>query len=395
MAKLDIDWSAIRIATDADAIAVWRRIFPVAREWELRVAQIPDALVAPLAGALIRKGNIACAPLDGGSCTPGYLGFPDPPPDATFDDPCLRRALVLWALSALDGAQIAALVPALTALIADPRIDDEVVESILAAAKDEVEAVRMTLVAAAARGGHARAVGEELYGLSQAALATAATTLHVDAAVEALDVSLSRPVFLAAVRDPKLLPATRVQAMEDLSAEVDRALPRDLEQALADATRDRDCQVAAAAMTVLARHGRRDALPRRPRTRRVADALRAWCLMAATDAVRAAATFVGPGGLKVIESSYDANLELAPDDDDADGDHDPRTSRTVQVTRRRELVAIPFDTDLVKAYARCRATTCPVSPGIEIALQFVPARDGGLYLDAIERRARGDCGSNP
>src|SRR5690349_13199283 len=136
------------------------------------------------------------------------------------------------------------------------------------------------------RGGHGAAVDDELYGLSEAALTTAATTLHVDAAVEALDVSLARPVYLAAARDLALRPASRATAIRELAAEVTgQSLPRDLEKVLLAALADPDCGVAGAASVVLASFGRSQAAPPRPRNRKVAAAMRTLCVLAAAENV--------------------------------------------------------------------------------------------------------------
>lgn len=128
--------------------------------------------------------------------------------------------------------------------------------------------------------------------------------------------------------------------------------------------------------------------------------MRALCVMAAADAPELAAGFVGPTGLKVIERTFDPALDFATDDINADLDNDPRTERRVETITRKDLVAIPFDTELPAAMARCtphdRGMTCalPGGVGIELTLWFIPARDGGLWLDAIERHDRGDCGPN-
>jgi hypothetical protein len=395
---IQIDWDRAPLTTDAEAVAVWQQILPDGVDWELRLAQIPEKHFAPLAAALLRGGNFACPPLVGGACTPGYLGWPDPAPDARFDEPCLRRAVALWAIDNLDGAQVEALAPTLRGIAGSAQLDDALVDAVLVATRNQPEAIRLDFLRAARDAGHAKAVDDELGGLSELALVTAATELHIDAAIETLDIGQSRPVFLAAVRDRKLQPATRIAAIAELAVEVgDRTVPRDLEKALIEASRDPDCGVAAAAATELVNLGKRDAVPRRPRTRQVSGALRALCVMAAADAVAAAAPFVGPSGLKVIERTYDPDLEFAPDDADTDGDHDPRTERTVETITRPALVAIPFEADLPAVVPHCKASgltsVCAVpGQGVVLTFTWVNARDGGLWLDTIERHDRGDCG---
>jgi hypothetical protein len=386
-----IDWASASTATDADANALWRRILPDARSWELRVVQIPDEHLVPLAAALLRGGNFACAPLSE-ACAPGFLGFADPTPEATFDDPCLRRALALWALPRIDTPNLGPLVPTLKAMLATPSIDEEVAAAALVVTGELPETTRMELLRAARGAGHA-SVDTELGELSEASLTTAAMELHIDGAVEALDAELSRPVFVHAIADPQLRPRTRIAAIQDLAASVEKTLPRDLEKALVVAAKDPDCALAATAGITLASFGKKGFAPKRPKGKKAGDALRALCVMAAGDAVEAAADFIGPAGLKVVERTFDPTLEALEDDENLDGDRDPRTSRTVETIAKKDLVDIPFATDLPTALAHCKGTVCSLpGAGIELSLAFVPAKDGGLWLDAIERRDRGDCG---
>jgi hypothetical protein len=395
LATLDIDWATASVATDADATALWRRILPTAADWELRVAQIPDDKLAPLAGALLRGGGFACPPSVTGGCTP-YVSYPEPARTATFDDACLRRELAIWAVRRLDVDQVEALAPALLAIASSRDVDDELAAAVVAAAHDQPESARMELIRAATKAGHEPAVADELGGLSEAALAEAATELHVDAAVETLDVEHSRKVYLAAVADPELAPRTRLAAIAELViVQDDRPLPKDLDKALTAATRDRSCVLAAAAANALVQLGKPHARPSRPRNKKTAEATRALCVMAAGDMVAVAAGFVGPRGLKIVERTFDADLEFAPDEN-ADGDNDPRTDRRVETVTRKMFEDIPFDTELPLALESCQATTCPVpGTGIELTLSFIPAKDGGLWLDTIERFDRGECGGNP
>jgi hypothetical protein len=161
---------------------------------------------------------------------------------------------------------------------------------------------------------------------------------------------------------------------------------------LVAALADPDCGVAGTAANLLTGLGKKRAVRGRPRTRKVADAMRALCVMAAAEDVDAARAFVGPGGLKVIDRTYDPDLEFAPDED-RDGDHDPRTERSVDTIVRADLTEVPY-ADLVAAGTpACRESTCTIraGAGVTITLGFVPARDGGLWLDAVERHDTGRC----
>lgn len=374
---------------------MWRRIIPTATDWELRVSQIPDAAVEPLVGALLRGGNAACAPMYSDGCTPAAIGFAEPAAGATFDDPCLRRQLVLWGVTSIDRDQEEALAPALVAVAGSAGFDNEVVGAVVAAAKDADEDARMTLIRAAAKAGHVDAIRDELGGLSEESLTELATKFHIDDAVDALDADHSRAVFVGAITDPALKPETRLNAIADLAvvAAADKHLAKDIDKALTAATRDADCQVAAAAATTLVSLGKPHALPARTRSKKPVDAMRTLCVMAAADLPDAAADFVGPRGLKVVERSYDPDLEFAPDDN-LDGDNDPRTETKVETVVRRDFEDIPFDTEIPAAMKHCAGTTCSVGAGVELSFGFVPAKDGGLWLDTIERHDRGDCGGN-
>src|SRR5690606_34267101 len=60
---LDIDWSTITLTSDADALALWRRIAPTGEDWEGKLEEIPDdgSIASSLAVTLLNGGNFTCA----------------------------------------------------------------------------------------------------------------------------------------------------------------------------------------------------------------------------------------------------------------------------------------------------------------------------------------------
>jgi hypothetical protein len=382
------DWSGIAIASDADALAVWKRLVPSARDWELRVSTIPDPLVQPMAAALLRAGNFGCLPATtSATCETTDTTFVDPPPTSTLDDPCLRREVALWALDQLDPASITALLPTLTALARTPPPDDQIVDRVLEIVYDQPEAERLAILAAARGAGHVGDVVDmNVRGLSDAGMMTAARDLHIDGALDALDAGLAFPLYLAAVTDRKLRPDTRRAAIVELTAEiVDDKLPRDVEKALVAATTDPACTVAAAAAETLAAFGKSSYLPRRPRGRKIADAMRMICILVAGDQQPSPRNLVAARGLTVIERSFDPDREFDPSVPDDDGDGDPRTLREIDVLPRAEVVTLPFAEELEAAMQRCSGATCTVpGSGIQFRFGFVAAA-GGLALERIER----------
>jgi len=54
---LSIDWETIPLATEADALAVWKTIAPTGADWEAKLDEIPVPKARPLAIALLHGGS--------------------------------------------------------------------------------------------------------------------------------------------------------------------------------------------------------------------------------------------------------------------------------------------------------------------------------------------------
>ena len=116
---LSIDWKTTVLASEADALALWKQIAPTGEDFEAKLEEIPDPspIGSQLALALLRGGNFTCTlPQPRLDCPARASDIEPPLPQATLDDPCLRRMVALWAIDALDDADLPAAFDALRAI---------------------------------------------------------------------------------------------------------------------------------------------------------------------------------------------------------------------------------------------------------------------------------------
>src|SRR5690349_20092507 len=57
---LTIEWSTVKLATEADALALWRTIAPTGEDWDERLEEVPAEFARPLAIAMLHGGNFTC-----------------------------------------------------------------------------------------------------------------------------------------------------------------------------------------------------------------------------------------------------------------------------------------------------------------------------------------------
>lgn len=385
---LSIDWKAVHLATDEDAVALWRQIAPTGADWELRIGELPDEdeLLRRLAFAVLRGGNFACKPRlaepsEPISCTSMWtLSAAE---DSTFDDPCLRRELALWALDRLDDEDVPSLQRELLAIASLPPPEEELLREafqIVPAGRDDLLLPMLEAAVAAGQG----AIADEFFTeLAPAQLESSALKLHSNSAILSLDPSQSRPAFLAAIADRKLLPATRITAIDDLFSEGDGRLKKDLRAVLLTALKDPSCEVAAAAARTLVVAGERRFAPK-PQAATIPAALRNLCVSTAysQDAPidSSLSRLVSKRGLQIYDHSAITAEPGQP---------------TEEVILPAELVALPFLDELAPALERCSPTPAsagrPASPlaftcqgeGLRFELTFEPDRT----LRRIERFA--------
>lgn len=387
---LDIDWSTTTITSDADALALWQRIAPTGEDWDAKLAEIPGdrPIASQLALALLHGGNFTCVtPQPARTCPARTAHDIEPPlPTATFDDPCLRRMLALWAIEELDDTQLLAAYDALKGIAAIPPPESQLIASTLDALPSSEQDKRLELRAIALHAGHRELVNSKLSDLDDAHLAEA-VKLQIDGALEALTATTHRGLFIAAITDERLHASARTNAITELLAISDGALPKDLTTSLVKATKSPNCSVAAAAARALVQRGQRKFAPARPRARTVAPMMRALCVLASYEAMQQADEpsyllgYVPAKGLEHVTITYDPYS-----DQDADGDGNVHTERTrVQVPRNE--VVLPQVEDMIEAFGRCDGAVC-TSDDHEFRFGLKPGPGGELLLarlDVVER----------
>jgi hypothetical protein len=267
-----IDWTKVAIKSDSEAMALWQQIAPTGEDWEAKLDEIPTEgpIASQLALALLRDGNFTCRPARTGTCTGPAQDIEPPSPAATLSDPCLRRMLALWALSALDDADVDPARDALRAITDIPPPESQLVDAALDVIPETDQAGNLELRARAFAAGHRELVNGKLNTLDDAQLIDAVQKHHIDGPLDRLSATTHRALFLGAAGDELLAPSARSQAMIELAAlsdEENAKLPRDVVAMLATATRSKDCSVAATAARLLAARGHKKLRPfgRRPR----------------------------------------------------------------------------------------------------------------------------------
>jgi hypothetical protein len=364
---LAIDWTAVAIRDDADALALWKQIAPTGEDWEAKLDEIPGRLpvARQLAVALLHEGNFTCMPaVIAKDCAKPVFDVDPPRPTATLADPCLRRLLALWSITQLDDDDLPNVRAAFRAISTIPPPESQLVAAAIQRLPEDDHDARFELLAIAWKAGQRDVVNGSLNRLDVPHIVDAATKLHIDGALEVLSAEGYRSAYLGAVTDERLASPARTQAIVDLVATVvtppnapagaiDK-LPADLTTALVAATRSPDCTVAAAAARALDQHGDHRFLPRRGS----GAAMRAMCVLVSyeslqrNDEASLLASFVPARGLELGRVTYDALS-----DTDSDGDGDPHTERSVELVARSEVVVPEID-DLIRAMHHCSGTIC-------------------------------------
>lgn len=277
-------------AEDEAAAAAWPTLGINGRNWEhvLRALPVDPNVRVPLARALLQGGNFACSPVTSTmACSARPVAFAATKPDATIDDPCLRRLLVPWALDELppEKAAAEALFAPLLALTRLPPPEVDLHREVLTYLLDSQapEAMLMQALVSLGQGQHA-AAGQGNATEWERALAVPMETVPValleralqqgvDLALLFLSLESAPDAFIAAAINPGLLVRTRVEAISQLAdsdAAREPALARTVRKALLRLVDDSVCEIAAAARLALG--------PTAPAVQWWRDPRRALCL---------------------------------------------------------------------------------------------------------------------
>ncbi|HTL38338.1 MAG TPA: hypothetical protein VL326_34645 [Kofleriaceae bacterium] len=378
---LSIDWKTVSLTSEADALALWKTIAPTGDDYSDKLDEIPDEgpISTQLAFALLHGGNFTCAPTPVKCGTP--LDVPDPLPTSTFDDPCLRRVLALWALEQIDDDDLQWVRDSLKSIVAIPPPESLLVATALRVVPDDAQDFKLELMAIAQNAGHGDIVNGFVSPLDEPHLVEALQKHHIPGPLDMLSTEGHRSLFIDAINDTKLPTNTRLQAMSEVVASEDK-MSKETRTTLATAARSPDCTVAAAAARHLVQHGEKKFGPSRPANSSPAALMRAMCVLASYEALQGSDEpsyllgYVPAKGLELVTVTYD---EYSETDDDGDGD--PHTEHTTTVVPRSEVL-LPEIEDLVRAMAHCTGTVCRSA---DREFRFTFKGDQLRRLEVVER----------
>lgn len=378
---LTIDWSKVSLSSDADALALWNQIAPTGDDWSDKLDEIPGdgTISTQLAFALLHGGNFACKPLPQACNAP--LDLPDPAATATFDDPCLRRVLALWAIAQLEDDDVNFVRDSLLAIAALPPPESQLVASAIKVVPETEQDLLLQMLSTAYAAGNRELVNGSVSTLDEAHLISALTVHHIAGALELLSAEIHRPAYLSAIVDEKLAPVARANAIRELAASEDK-LSKEAHAAIVKATRSPDCSVAAVASRVLVQRGEKKFGPLRPSSTKPAAMIRAMCVLASYEQLQDADEpsyllgYIPKRGLEQVTVTYDQYS-----DTDDDGDGDPHTTHQALIVPRTEVV-LPEVEDMTRAFAHCKGTICQSD---DREFRFTFKGDQLTRLEVVER----------
>ena len=318
------------------------------------------------------------------SCVTQLVDIPEPAPTATFDDPCLRRVLSLWAFSQLDDTDLPAVHDALRALAALPPPESELVVAAIGALPEADQDGRLELIGIAAAVGQLEIANRLVGALDEPHLILGVTKLHLAGALEILSAAGDRAAYLAAITDEQMPPAARAQAIIELVGATDKLVP-DARAALVAAAASPACAVAARAAKALADRGEGRFVPRKPVGRTDAQLMRSLCVLASFERLQGAdEASLLPGYLPAKGLERDTvTYDLSSTADDTHLVH------AVDLIPRAEAVLPDLD-DLVRALRNCVGTTCS-SGERDYRFTWKPGPGGQPLLTRMELQDRPAC----
>ncbi|MBS1123541.1 MAG: hypothetical protein H6Q90_5769 [Deltaproteobacteria bacterium] len=360
---LAIDWTTVKITTEADALALWDRIAPNGADWNEKLAEIPSGLDRALALALLRAGNFRCMPArPPRDCLAPQFDVQEPAATDGLADPCLRRLLAMWAIDQLEPEDVPSVMDALRAIVVIPPPESQLVVAAIHLVPEADHVHRLELLALTNQAGQRELADANVGTLDEPHLIEAVTKHHIDGALDGLSATAHRSTYLAAINDEALTSKARANAITELTSDDDKLAP-EVHAALVKATSSRSCPVAARAVQALDLHGDHKYLPKRPNVRAIEPMMRALCVLASYEQLQRAdessllATYVPAKGLERISVEYDA-LAGVDDDDNRDGDGDPHTRHSAELVPRDDQLVVPEIEDFGRALQHCKGTVC-------------------------------------
>ncbi len=387
----------------------WSGLAINGENWRDKLAEIPPGERSSMAIELLEQGRFRCDPVQGEECLQHQtLRVPDAASD--INDPCLRRELALWAVSQLSDEQIYAHFDLMTALVWVPPPEQALASAVLDRFRTGFEAASLRWEAEAA--GHEHLPPFDFAGaLDHEEMVKAATELHLDGAVLALDPVEDMDVYVEALGDPELLPETQLAMMDRLVAHLDRMDDEARLKAsdgLYSLRYSHDCTLATAAITTAARFtSGHTMLPRGPFTDQES-------LISATCATLAMGVrgqdwkqLITKHGLEVTSEredpfrvdalwtkypfAFDEDLDGAPDVPEADPDGDGNVANTVESSTKpwSKRFTLPYADELKLALPHCEGNICKVpSSDVWFELDIQKERGTKLRLRGIERHEK-------
>ena len=365
--------------TDEDALAALAALEPTGADWEEKLAALPEASRRPIAVALLREGDFACKAVveEEYGCGIDERSFEPLDPEATLEEPCLRRQLALWAVGQLEPVDVPAVADELEALVRLPEPETELARSAFDVLPARADELRLQLIAAAADVGRDSLADEQVAKLSPAAAARALVDLGREVALDHLGPRPSIGVLTAALARG-LSPSRALEVLDRLgpAALDDAEVARTVRAVAADAA----CEVSARAIELLVAVGDPEALPSTGPLADDAAATRALCVASHLGAAELGAVVARLAGGDVELVSVERDWDGGGDDDpDPDGDGDPYTTTT-----RDTLAAAAVTAGALAAWipTSCDDGVCRVD-GKVVTLGFGARADGTPTLDTV------------
>ncbi len=293
-------------ANEEGALALWAKLGPTGADYHLKLASIPDdpAVTRPMALAFFVGGNFKCEDIVSyEECGETNKEWANLDPKAGFDNPCLRRRMVGWALDHLADSDLGRFESEWVAMAGLEAPEAELPDLAQAAAVRAPEAVRLKIWSALMAADREEKI-ELGTNLSNAGL-IAASASGVDKALLALDATQHLTVLAEHVVAERYDVETQRTVLNRI-ASIKRP---EVKEALAALSEHEDCKLAMEAALALEKLGDTTRLPRRRPDMSLDDARYELCLLLyepnperQTKRIR---QFIDADGFEIVEETDD------------------------------------------------------------------------------------------